>query len=209
MFQARKERRAEAERHAALQDWTSHLNELQHLLAIASGQSSTAVNTLMLKPNEIAVAQVTSVGLVEDRKGAGQWKGSSQSVSLPIGKIGGRTIRYRVGGTRGHYAQGASTPTQVDTGTMTITSQRIVYQGAKKTAECLFTKLLGIQHGADRIVISVSNRQKPTTIFYGARIDDWVTNRLNLALALFNGDTASAKAQLQSQIAELEAQKPA
>jgi hypothetical protein len=220
MFEARKEKRtlekaqteqrnAQARQQAALAEWTSQVDEFQYLLAIASGKSSPSVTNLMLKPGEIAVAQITNVGLVEDRKGAGQWKGTSQGVSFPIGKVAGRNVRYRVGATKGHYVQGAPTPTQVDVGTMVFTSQRIVYQGAKKTAECAFAKLLGIQHSGDGITISVSNRQKPTTIYYGTRIDDWVTSRLSVALALYNGDADETKAQLQSQIDELQASKPA
>jgi len=219
VFEAHKEKkafeRAQAEQEAAesrervaLAERADQVKELKYLLAVASGDSSPAVTNLMLKPGEIGVAQITNVGLIEDRKGAGQWTGSSQGVSFPIGKIGGRSVRYRVGATKGHYVQGSAVPTQVDVGTMTITSQRIVYQGAKKTAECLFTKLLGIQHSGDGITLSVSNRQKPTAIYYGAQIDDKVTNRLSVALALYNGDAEETKVQLQTQINELEASKP-
>jgi hypothetical protein len=219
MFEARKEKKAferaqveqqeaESRQQAALADWNGQVNELQYLLAIASGNSSPSVTNLMMKPGEIGVAQITNVGLIEDRKGAGQWKGTSQGVSFPIGKVAGRNVRYRVGANKGHYVQGAAVPTQVDNGTMTFTSQRIVYQGAKKTAECTFAKLLGIQHSGDGMIISVSNRQKPTAIYYGGRIDDWVTNRLSVALALYNGDADETKAQLQSQIDELQTSKP-
>jgi hypothetical protein len=96
----------------------------------------------------------------------------------------------------------------VDRGTLTITNQRIVFQGSKKTAECAFSKLLGIQHGTGGLTISVSNRQKPTVVYFGNALDDWVANRLSIALALFNGDSAEIVTQLQSQIAELESQKP-
>jgi hypothetical protein len=219
MFEAHKEKKAlekaaveakaaEDRRQAAVAEWTKQVQELQFLLAIASGNSSPSVKTLMLKKGEIGVAQITGVGLVEERKGPGQWKGSSQAVSFPIGKVAGRTVRYRVGGTKGHYVQGAAVPTQIDVGTMTFTSQRIAYQGSKRSVECAFPKLLGIQHHGDGLTISVSNRQKPTVVYYGSRIDDWVTNRLNVALSLFNGDAESAKAQLRSQIAELESSKP-
>jgi hypothetical protein len=200
---------AEATKAAALEEWTKQIQELRGLLAVASGQSASGITSLILKKDEIAVAQITNVGYIEDRKGAGEWKGASQGVSFPIGHIAGRPVRYRVSGSRGHYVQGASVPTAVDTGTLTITNQRIVYQGAKKTAECAFAKLLGIQHGAGGLTISVSNRQKPTVVYFGTAIDDWVSNRLSIALALFNGDANDTVAQLQSQIAELETQKPA
>jgi hypothetical protein len=83
-----------------------------------------------------------------------------------------------------------------------------VFYGSKKTAECAFSKLLGIQHGEGGLTISVSNRQKPTVVYFGTAIDDWVSNRLSVALALFNGDSGELVTQIQSQIAELEAQRP-
>ena len=91
---------------------------------------------------------------------------------------------------------------------MTVTNQRIVYQGAARTAECPFPKLLGIEHSTGQITISVSNRQKPTTLYFGASIDDWVFNRLTVALALYRGEAATISQQLESQIQELKRQEP-
>ena len=206
--EARKAARAQEERQAALDVWAHHLEEVQDLLAIASGNSAVSDVAVMLKHGEVAVAQATNISLIEDRRGAGQWQGASQGVSFPIGKIAGRSIRYRVGSTRGHYVRGAPVATAVDVGTMTITNQRIVYQGSKKTSESTFAKLLGIQHAPGSITISVSNRQKPSVLYFGSDHDDWVSNHLSIALALYNGEAETVKAQLQSQIVELQAQKP-
>lgn len=141
MFEAHKEKKAreaalvaeqqaQAKKAAALQTWTAQEQELQGLLSVASGQSAAGFTSLMLKKGEIGIAQITNVGLIEDRKGAGPWHGASQGVSFPVGHIAGRPIRYRVSGTRGHYVQGVPVPTAVDTGVLTITNERIVYQGA-------------------------------------------------------------------------------
>ena len=219
MFEAHKEKKAQeaaqaaalvaqAKKEAALQEWTEQMQELRGLLAVASGESASGITSLILKKGEIGVAQITNVGLIEERKGAGQWKGASQGVSFPIGHVAGRQVRYRVGQTRGHYVQGAPVPTAVDNGTLTITNQRIVYQGANKNSECAFAKLLGIQHGSGGLSISVSNRQRPTVVHFGTAIDDWVSNRLSIALALYNGDAGDAVTQLQAQLSELESHKP-
>ncbi|MBW4030700.1 MAG: hypothetical protein HIU57_08560 [Acidobacteria bacterium] len=219
MFEAHKEKKAaeaaraaaqqaQAERTAAMKEWTDQMTELQNLLAVATGERASDDTALMLKKGEVEVAGITNVGLIEERKGAGQWKGASQGVSFPIGHVAGRTVRYRVGQTRGHYVQGSPVATAVDTGTLTITNQRIVYQGSNKSAECAFPKLLGIQHGAGALTIAVSNRQKPTVVHFGELLDDWVSNRLTIALALFNGDGDSVVSQLRTQIAELDAKKP-
>lgn len=186
----------------------SEISELQALLSIAHGNSSPMLTALMLKEHEIGVAQISNVGLIEERKGAGQWVGGSQGVSIPIGRVAGRSIRYRVGSTRGHYVQGAPISTAVDRGTLSITNQRIVFQGSKKSAECLFVKLLGIQHVPGGLVITVSNRQKATTLHFGVALDEWVSSRLNIALALYHGDGAQCASQLEAQIHELESPSP-
>ena len=92
---------------------------------------------------------------------------------------------------------------------MTITTQRIVYQGSAKTAECPYAKPLGIQHAPGVMTISVSNRQRPTVLNFRAALDAEVSNCLSVALAVFNCEAAQAAAQLQSQIAELQASEPA
>lgn len=205
---ARQAASAQQAKQAALDVWAHDLEELQRLMAIASGNGPRTLTSLMLKKDEIGVGVMTDVCLIEDRRGAGQWQGASQGVSFPIGKIAGRSMRYRVGSTRGHFVQGAQIPTAVDRGTMSITNQRIVYQGSKKTSESTFAKLLGIQHAPGAITISVSNRQKPTVLYFGPGLDDWVSNHLSIALALFNGEAETVKTQLQSQIDELQAEKP-
>jgi hypothetical protein len=70
-------------------------------------------------------------------------------------------------------------------------------RGAKKTAECAVAKLLGIQHGAGGLSISVSNRQQPMVAHFGTHLDDWVSNHLSIAMALFNGDAGDTVTQLQ------------
>jgi hypothetical protein len=56
-------------------------------------------------------------------------------------------------------------------------------EGPKKTAEGAFAKLLGIQHGAGGLSISVSNRQQPMVSHFGTHLDDWVSNHLSIARA--------------------------
>ena len=120
---------AEVAKRALEAERAAQIAELQALLSLAQGESSPMVDALLMKKGEIGVAQIGNAGLIEEVKGAGHWSGSSQGVSLPIGKIAGRSVRYRVGATRGHYVQGVPVATAVDVGTLSITNQRIVYQG--------------------------------------------------------------------------------
>jgi hypothetical protein len=54
----------------------------------------------------------------------------------------------------------------------------------------------------------VSNRQQPTVVHFRSALDEWVSNRLSIAMALFNGEADATVAQLKRQIAEMEAEKP-
>jgi len=46
----------------------------------------------------------------------------------------------------------------------------------------------------------VFNRQKPTVVHFGTAFVDWVSNRLSIAMALFNGAAGDTVTQLQAQI---------
>jgi hypothetical protein len=67
-------------------------------------------------------------------------------------------------------------------------------EGSKKTAECAFAKLLGIRHGAGGLSISVSNCQPTTVAHFATDLDDWVSNHLSIAIALFIGDAKGCHA---------------
>ena len=148
------------------------------------------------------------MSLIEERSTGGHWQSGSQGVSIPIGSLGGHAIRYHVGASRGHYVQGTPAPTAVDVGTVYVTNQRVVFTGHAHTRECRFDKLLSCEPGAGSMNLSVSNRQKPTTLYYGTALDGWFGFRVTLALAHFRGDVPSLVAQLQAQLDALDAAKP-
>jgi hypothetical protein len=195
------------EKHLAL--WKQQHDAAAELLETAQTFNGEDSNGLLLKRGEALFAAISNSALVEDRRGAGHWEGRSSGVSFPIGSIGGRSIRYRVGSTRGHFVQGAPVPTPIDVGTVYITNQRVVFQGAKQTRECRFDKLIGFQHTPDGATIfSVSNRQKPTTVFYGQAVAGWVDFRLDLALAHYRGEVPALVGQLEQDLAAIDAAKP-
>ncbi len=166
-------------------------------------------NDLVLNRGEALFASVSMASLVEDRRGAGQYQGRSSGVSIPVGSLGGHAVRYHVGASRGHYVQGAPVPTAIDTGTLFITNQRAVFIGSRQTRECTFAKLLGFQHGPDgSTTFAVSNRQKPTTVHYGAQIGGWVDFRLDLALAHYRDTVPALIDRLQADLAAIDQAKP-
>ena len=188
MFGQRAKKEAREHR-AAAEDWQAQRDAYAKLLQTAQTFNGTSASELMLAPGEAVFYKVTGASLIEDRKTQGHHQGSSRGVSVPVGSIGGRAVRYRVGASHGHYVQGASKPTAIDIGTAYITNKRVVFQGGKQTRECTFAKLLGFHHD-DRegsTTFSMSNRQKPTTIHYGPQLWASFDFRLDLALAHFKG----------------------
>ena len=86
----------------------------------------------------------------------------------------------------------------------------MVFQGGRQTRECLFAKLVGFQHddAAGQTDFSVSNRQKPTIVHYGADLSDWFDFRLDLAVAHYRGTVAAMVAGLKADLEALDASTP-
>jgi len=208
VFEKHKAKRAEHKYEADLQAWQSEHDELTAVLQAATTHQGDASSDLMLKAGESVFASVSNVSLVEDRRGQGHYAGVSQGVSIPIGSLGGRSVRYRVGASRGHYVQGDLHPEGVDTGTLVITNQRVVFVGSKKTIECAFAKLVSVNIESGDIYLSVSNRQKVTRVHYGERLDGWMHLRMTLAMAIARGDADQFAAQIQQQLAEFDGKRP-
>ncbi len=202
--------RAEGEHQAALSQWQEKMDTCHELRQRArSFEGSEDGGGLVLKKAERAFYAISNCSLVEDRRGAGHYVGRSQGFSIPVAKIGGRSVRYRVGASKGTFVQGTPVPTAIDHGTVHLTNQRVVFMGSKQTRECLFTKLVGYDSadGAST-TFSVSNRQKPTVIHYGADLHFIFTFNLELALAHFRDSVDEYVATIDSVIAELEGQRP-
>jgi hypothetical protein len=203
------EQQAVAQRQDALANWQKERDEhAQELETAREFHGKAESSTVILEIGEAVFLEVANAGLVEPRKEPGEWQGRSQGVSIPIGSLGGRAVRYRVGASRGHFVPGAEKPTIVDTGTMVITNTRVVFVGAKETRECLFDKLIGYDHQAAWTTFSVSNRQKATVIAYGADVAPTVRFRLELAIACCRNDTDTLVKQLEDDLAAVDARKP-
>jgi hypothetical protein len=173
----------------AYSHWQQTRDGYAELLELAQGYNGSSCEEIMLGAGETVFYKVSGAALIEERRGQGHYQGKSAGVSIPVGSIAGRSVRYRVGASRGHFVQGAPSPTAIDTGTVFITSKRVIFQGARQTRECAFAKLIGFQHSdaEGSTTFSVSNRQKPTTIHYGPALSGAFDFRLDLALAHFRG----------------------
>jgi hypothetical protein len=203
----REKKAREAFEHS-LESWQARRDEHAELLEVARNFAGVTSADIMLARGEALFMQVTDCALIEERATRGHYEGRSSGVSIPIGSIGGRSVRYRVGATRGHYVAGAPAPKSIDTGTVYITNQRVVFQGAAQTRECKFVKLIGLHYGDGWTTFSVSNRQKSTTVYYGVEIASAVHFRLDLALAHYKGTVDTYVAQLEKDVTEIDAHRP-
>ena len=211
MFEHHREHQAAAARAAAQDDWQARHDEYAGLVATARTFTGTTADGLLLGPAETLFLQVAGTELIEERRGRGTYEGHSQGISVPVVRVGGRQIRYRVGVSKGHFVQGELSPTAIDSGTTYITSTRVVFRGSAQTRECAFAKLLGFDNDPDSgtTTLSVSNRKTPTTIRYGPACAATVEFRLDLALAHFRGTVDEFIAGLEADLAAIDAGRPA
>ena len=209
MWKRRRERKALEAQQRAYDAWEHERDEAAALVEAASTFEGTTTNELMLKGNERVFLIVEGASLIEDRRGAGHWEGRSSGFSVPVASIGGRSIRYHVGQSRGHYVQGAPVPTAIDHGKAFITDQRVVFMGGKQTRECAYAKLLGVEHESGGVtVFSVSNRQKATVIACGSEAAGTFVFRLDLALAHYRNTLPAFISQLESDLKAVEQRQP-
>jgi hypothetical protein len=87
-----------------------------------------------------------------------EYRGGSRGVSFRVAK----GVRVHTSGFRGHSVVTGTTIEPADAGVLSITSQRTVFQGSRKTQECRYDKLVGMEPYIDAIQIAVSNRQTPS-----------------------------------------------
>ena len=141
--------------------------------------------------------------LIEPRRAPGHYEGGSQGFSVRV--PGTKSMRYRVGATRGTFVQGDEQPTSIDEGAFVITDQRAVFIGNTQTREWLWSKLIGVTHCADApwTAIAVSNRQKTSGVLYDTAGEDDVRFMLDLAIAHASGTTDSLVHDIQTALSAL------
>jgi hypothetical protein len=178
---------------------------ITNLIALAQGETSSSPDgSLVLRSGERLVALVRSAGLFEPRREAGHWSGRSAGVSVPVFDTG---LRVRVGKSAGTYVQGAEKPTVIDGGDVSITTQRVVFQGGKYTREWEFSKLIGVVHYSDQpaTAIQVSNREKTSGVVYAdVHSPELVRLPLTVAIAIFHGENEETVKELRDELARID-----
>ena len=155
----RAEKHAERDHERAVALWQAQQDLADELAAAADAVNrGRSVDGLLLKKGEVAL-WAAPCSLIEPRvRKQGHYVGGYQGVSLHVAK----GVNYRIGGTRGHYVPGPEVQTPVDHGRTYVTSQRVVFTGARTTREWVYAKLLSVDTSSDDHValLHVSNGRR-------------------------------------------------
>lgn len=132
------------------------------LLELGNSLPKSGISIVALKPGEEFIYKLSSVSLIESLSNGSTYQGGSKGVSLRIAK----GLSYRVGATKGQFVKNPETLQTVDRGTATFTNKRLIFAGTKANREWSFDKLIDVSQSSDgdTILLSVSNRQKPSGI---------------------------------------------
>jgi hypothetical protein len=85
-----------------------------------------------------------------------EFRGGSRGVSIPIAK----GVRFRTGSFRGHSVVVGVHLVEEDEGVLSVTTQRAVFIGNRKTIDMPYSKIVGMELFSDGIRFNVSNRQR-------------------------------------------------
>ena len=194
---------------AELTDWQSDIEIFDTIISafeLAAKGEDAVSNLTVQKDGEVVLwrgqGQYHQAG-----RGAGEYVGSSQGLSIPIG--GG--LRYRVGAMRGTYVSGDPVQKYAEVGDVVLTNQRVMFNGMFNTKEWLFSKWNGAAASSDEsdYIFHVSNRQTTSGILF-SQTDGRIFNRF-LAAALMAAEDGieSTIAAIRKNAKEISSDKPA
>lgn len=146
--------------------------------------------------------------LIEERSPGRTFVAGSKGFSIPVGSIGGHSVRARVGQTRGHSEAQAPVDTVIDSGTCVVTSTSVSFTGAKQTRVCDYKKIINIARNRNELTVNVSNRQKPTRIRMRPGGLERVYVAMQVAQADVNGGRAELIAGMEAEAARIAAEEP-
>ena len=111
------------------------------------------VGTLMLKEGEVAHMETNaSLMKVATKR---EWQGGYRGFSFKLAK----GVRFHTGSVRGRSVDVGTELKEEDVGFLTVTSERLIFRGDRKTVEIQFSKLLSLNVYEDGIQFHISKRQ--------------------------------------------------
>ena len=130
---------------------------------------------IILKKNEVAHLEANAALLKEvvEREYRGGYRGFSFRIV--------KGVRYHTGSVRGKSVVIGSHLEVADTGILTVTSQRAVYTGLRKSIEMPYAKLINLSVFDDGVQFHLSNRQNPPLFRLDRGIGNAVAAAINAA----------------------------
>ncbi len=136
---------------------------LFHFIEQGGTLPSIAPQNVLLQKNEECHISV-SASLLEERVVRSTYQGGSRGVSIRLMK----GVSYRVGAHRGQI-QSERALVPVSNGTFSVTNQRLIFSGDKKSNATAYPKLLDFQVYADAVQYSTTSCQKPMIVGFPAQ----------------------------------------
>lgn len=139
--------------------------DLSRTIILASANAGNLVarqTLLLLRQGEVAYIDQPAFLLKEVVRR--EFQAGSQGISVPLGS----GIRYRIGAVRGQAVTIGTEVQTADTGVLTVTNQRVVYHGGRRTLEFAFPKLVALTAYSDAIALGVTKRQSTSSF----RVED-------------------------------------
>jgi len=130
---------------------------IEMIIAEANGGILPCIDSarLLMKREEVTHIELAASLLKETT--IREWRGRSSAFSFRIV----RGVSYRVGASRGRMVTVGTQLAVADQGSLTATSHRLVFQGARQDLEIPYARLLGLDVYSDGVQIHVSGRKNP------------------------------------------------
>ena len=200
--------RADEQFTIAHNNWNAQYQLIKRIYEVfhAAAQGVDAVqNYVIQKPGEIALWSTSAV-FHEAGKTASQYVGGSRGVSVPVVK----GVRVRVGSTRGSIIPGVDMQMAKDSGTVVLTTQRVIFSGNLKSQEWNFDKIIGVSKSTDQsdISINVSNRQKTSGLIFVNNEGKVFAQLLDLAMQVKEKGLPVVLGAIENALAQIQAKEP-
>lgn len=142
-----------AQREASIQ--AMGFDALYEAALLQTSGAAPVESPLLLKSGEVAyLSMPATLARMVTRT---HYVGGTSGVSFPIGHTG---IRYRVGGFSGHPVQQQSL-TNLDSGTLVLTSLRIAFIGRTKSTSIALARILHVEVYTDALAVFQEARENP------------------------------------------------
>jgi hypothetical protein len=182
------------------------LIETAQTLGTEDAPTSARGCPVALKRGETAFYWLSTVSLIETGLERDHCKEDYSEFSLHVL----RNVDWQTGATRESSEAGTESPSVIDVGSVTITNQRVVFQGSKHARVWTFSRLLGIKDDTKMpwTAFAVTKQQKVFGLLYTEEEAEEFRFRLHLARAVQAGNRQALVVALERERVQHDAVRP-